>query len=256
MGPVARKLKIGFESFKVINQPKTDVNIRFSTHNMQRLAALLDPAEQDTFLLLWKPHTANRRRFSSTMGGGSAEVAAASDLMPSSGAGKLFDRPAILSPLSAVSEFVIKAGGGGSEAGSNSNSNNISNSHSSARSSLDIPTTAASAGSDSCDSVSVDAAMPVVLPAHNHHDIHHNHSQQQHHGAQLSPEAEEAVRKMREIPVEWRTFHINLGAYLYCSMFKMPLPPNVMPISKPEVVQWLNIKPEDQTIRHQFVLYK
>lgn len=76
------------------------------------------------------------------------------------------------------------------------------------------------------------------------------------HGAELSAENAEAVRKMREIPVEWRLFHVNLGAYLYCSMFKMPVPANVSTISKPEVVRWLKIKPADQTISHQFVLYK
>jgi hypothetical protein len=57
MAPVARKLQIGFESFKIINQPKTDVNLRFSTNNMQRLAALLDTTEQEEFLLLWRPKT-------------------------------------------------------------------------------------------------------------------------------------------------------------------------------------------------------
>lgn len=58
MGPVARKLQVGFESFKVINQPKTDVNLRFSSVNMQRLAGLLEPAEQEEFLLLWRPQAA------------------------------------------------------------------------------------------------------------------------------------------------------------------------------------------------------
>lgn len=76
------------------------------------------------------------------------------------------------------------------------------------------------------------------------------------HGAELSAQNAEAVRKMREIPVEWRLFHVNLGAYLYCSMFKMPVPANEATISKPEVVRWLKIKPADQTIRHQFVLYR
>jgi hypothetical protein len=57
MAPVARKLQIGFESFKIINQPKKDVNLRFSSSNMQRLAALLDTTEQEEFLLLWKPKT-------------------------------------------------------------------------------------------------------------------------------------------------------------------------------------------------------
>lgn len=75
-------------------------------------------------------------------------------------------------------------------------------------------------------------------------------------GAELSEASAEAVRKMRAIPVDWRTFHINLGAYLYCSMFKMPLPPNESMISKPEVIRWLKIKPADQVIRHQFMLYK
>jgi hypothetical protein len=76
------------------------------------------------------------------------------------------------------------------------------------------------------------------------------------HGAELSAENAEAVRKMREISVEWRLFHVNLGAYLYCGMLKMPVPANESAISKPEVIRWLKIKPADQTIRHQFVLYK
>ena len=76
------------------------------------------------------------------------------------------------------------------------------------------------------------------------------------HGAKLSAEAQEEVRKMRDIPIEWRAFHINLGAFLYCTQFKMPVPPEVMPIIKPEVPRWLNIQPKDQVIHHNFKLYK
>jgi hypothetical protein len=186
MGPVARKLKIGFESFKIINQPKTDVNLRFSSNNMQRLAALLNLAEQDDFLLLWKPQAPSRPRF--TLGG----------ILPAKTASANADADFAAAPET----FTIKS------------------SSSNARDSLD-----------------------VVVPVGRH-------------GAELSDAAAESVRKMREIPVEWRTFHINLGAYLYCSMFKMPIPKEVMPISKPEVVRWLHIKPEDSNVRHRFVLYK
>jgi hypothetical protein len=186
MGPVARKLKLGFESFKIINQPKTDVNLRFSSNNMQRLAALLNPAEQDDFLLLWKPQATSRSRF--TLGG----------VLPAKSTG--LGANADVDFAAAPETFTIK-----------------------------------SASSNARDSVDIPLAR---------------------HGAELSDAAAEAVRKMREIPVEWRTFHINLGAYLYCSMFKMPIPKEVAPISKPDVVRWLKIKPEDATVRHRFVLYK
>jgi len=209
MAPVARKLKVGFESFKIINQPKTDVNLRFSSNNMQRLAALLNPAEQEEFLLLWKPQKSCKPRFSPVEG-----------------------QP-LIKALVRIKERKESASGSGefhilaTDLGSDSSS---PRSHISADAATDY--SAAASGAAAADSVPM------------------------HHGAELSGEAAEAVRRMREIPVEWRTFHINLGAYLYCSMFKMPLPANEMPISKPEVVAWLNIKPEDQVMRHQFVLYK
>jgi len=32
---ISKKLLVGFDSFKLLNQPKTDVNLRFSTQNTQ-----------------------------------------------------------------------------------------------------------------------------------------------------------------------------------------------------------------------------
>jgi hypothetical protein len=71
MAPVVRKLTVGFESFKVINQPKTDVNLRFSSANMQRLAGLLEPAEQGEFLLLWRPQGTAKAAAAAGVGVGS-----------------------------------------------------------------------------------------------------------------------------------------------------------------------------------------
>ena len=224
MGGVARKLKVGFESFKIINQPKTDVNLRFSTSNMQRLAALLTPTEQDEFLLLWRPKPTMRPRFttgggdsasarnwprSSSMGGASSHASAKS-LRASKSEREMSPKEVVPSSLDRSSgDFLIKA---------------------------NIVQDSSSAGSEQS------AALVPAVPVH--------------HGAELSQASAEAVRKMREIPVDWRAFHINLGAYLYCSMFKMPIPANETQIYKPEVMQWLKIKPEDSTITHQFVLYK
>jgi hypothetical protein len=232
MGGVARKLKVGFESFEIINQPKTDVNLRFSTSNMQHLAALLTPTEQDEFLLLWRPKPTMRPRFttgggdsasarnwprSSSMGGASSHASAKS--LRASKSEREMNPKEVVTSLPAPhqvrtldrssGDFLIKA----------------------------------SIVQDSSSGASVEsAALVPAVPVH--------------HGAELSEASAEAVRKMREIPVDWRAFHINLGAYLYCSMFKMPTPANETQIYKPEVMQWLKIKPEDSTITHQFVLYK
>jgi hypothetical protein len=51
----AKKLAVGFETFCVHNNAKTDRDLIFSTHGLCNLADRLDPAEADDFLLVWKP---------------------------------------------------------------------------------------------------------------------------------------------------------------------------------------------------------
>jgi hypothetical protein len=277
MGPVARKLQIGFESFRVINQPKTDVNLRFSSSNMQRLAALLHPSEAEEFLLLWKPQPNCRRRFDGLLRpplsdpvvkGLAGSQLGVEDKVGGCGSPK-------------VGGFLIKTAVGGSSTGGSSSSSGSSDGSGSG--SLDTtgpsrssttskpaaasPALAPAACGSSSGRTSLDggqdpprtdssAGQPEPTSEASTPQQQQQQKQQQQRGAQLSPAAVEALQKMRMIPVEWRTFHINLGAYLYCSLFKMAVPPNELAISKPEVMQWLNIKPQDSTIRHQFVLYK
>jgi hypothetical protein len=229
MERTAKKLAVGFESFKIINQPKTDVNLRFSTSNMQRLAAALDPAEQDEFLLLWKPQPGRTR---SAAAAAAASVPGAAPRMGLTAGGK--KEGAGLAGF-AESGGVIKAG----PAEPSSISFSRLTCGNASGSSSDAELVSSDCECDAASSSSPRGARPV-----------------KHHGAKLSPEAEEEVRKMRAIPVEWRAFHICLGAFLYCTQFKMPVPAAVLPITKPEVARWLGIKPADQVITHHFTLYK
>jgi hypothetical protein len=214
---IARKLAVGFESFKIINQPKTDVNLRFSTINMQRMAALLDPAEQDEFLLLWRPK--GNSSSSSTYASPVSTTPAITELK-----GGLKSLPG-----SPVKHKLIRA----SFTGIDRTSSNASE-----QSSMISDTETVS----DTDSGSVASAEAAVC---------------QKPGAVLTPELEEEVRRMRSVPVgEWRTFHINLGAFLYCTLFQMPVPPQSSRITRPEVIRWLKIKPEDAVIEHTIKLYK
>lgn len=217
---IARKLAVGFESFKVINQPKTDVNLRFSTVNMQHLAGLLDPTEQEEFLLLWKPQLGGKINNSSS----SVLTATTAAVL----AGKESKAPG--SPVSstgtAASLIRVKPAKRVSDGSDDS-----------------------SACSDTETVADSDCGASVVSVASSGGPAARD-------GAVLSPEQQEEVRKMRGIPIEWRAFHINLGAFLYTNLFQMKLPPAVMPISKPEVARWLKIKKEDRVIHHNFKLYK
>jgi hypothetical protein len=215
---IARKLSVGFESFKVINQPKTDVNLRFSTINMQRMAALLDPAEQDDFLLIWRP-----KGNSSTY---AAPVSTPRALTEIKGSPKGL-------PESPVKHKLIRVSYSGIER---------STSNGSEQSSLSISDTETVSDTDSGSVASVSTAVVDVYRKP---------------GAVLTPELEAEVRRMRTVPVgEWRSFHINLGAFLYCTLFQMPVPPQSARMTKPEVLRWLKIKPEDAVIEHTFKVYK
>lgn len=220
---VARKLAVGFESFKIINQPKTDVNLRFSSANMQRMASLLEPSERDEFLLLWRPVSTPAAaatvpgaapRFALTAAKGSSgpvQEEAGGIIKVATDIGRHGD----LSPSGSSSDAELLSSDGEFDAGSNASSNASLSLHRRAR---------GGAGRQ--------------------------------HGAKLTAQQQEELRKMREVPIEWRAFHINLGAFLYCTQFKMALPPNVMPITNPEVYKWLNIKPQDRVIHHNFTLYR
>ncbi|KAF8064520.1 KIN4A [Scenedesmus sp. PABB004] len=205
---VAKKLSVGFDSFRVINQPKTDVNLRFSTCNMQRLAAKLDPAERDEFLLLWRPQlggaAAAAPRVADGAGAGAKAGGAhgAHDLLPPVGGGG-----------------VIRAKLGGSRESSCCSDGEDSSSSCSS----------ASSGGGRAPASQAAAAAP----------------QQPARGAALGPEQRAALAKMRAVPAQWRDFHINLGAFLYCSVFRMPEPEPLLPINKEQVLHWLDIKPED-----------
>jgi hypothetical protein len=223
MEKVARKLSVGFESFKVINQPKTDVNLRFSSNNMQRMAALLDPAEQGEFLLLWKPQiTRNSTSVGVTHSAAAAVAAAAAISAP--------DIKAKITLCGPLSEDTIATAAQPIKSCTSSTSTEFND-------------TSTYSDTESCPLELCSSVTSTVTAI-------------EHHGAVLTPEQEEEVRKMRNIPIEWRSFHISLGAFLYSNLFQMPVPPNVMRITKPEVSRWLNIKPQDQVIQHHFKLYK
>jgi hypothetical protein len=217
MERVARKLAVGFESFKIINQPKTDVNLRFSNVNMQRMATLLDASEQDEFLLVWRPQVRRRSISAGTAAGAAPRFGLSSN------------KDASPTP-SCLDEGIIRAG-------------------------MDCSTDLApSACSSDAELLSSDSEFDAGSIGSSVPSLRHCGAKQ--HGAKLSPEQQEEVRKMRAIPIEWRAFHINLGAFLYCTQFKMPVPPAVMPITRPEVSRWLGIKQQDQVIHHHFTLYK
>lgn len=217
MDRVARKLAVGFESFKIINQPKTDVNLRFSNVNMQRMATLLEPTEQDEFLLVWRPQVNPSSLAAPTAAGAAPRFGLASSKAAS---------PA----PSCLDEGIIRVG-------------------------RDCSTDLApSACSSDAEVLSSDGEFDAGSIGSSAPSMRRRGVKQ--HGAKLSTEAQEEVRKMRAIPIEWRAFHINLGAFLYCTQFKMPVPPAVMPITRQEVSRWLNIKPQDQVIHHHFTLYK
>jgi hypothetical protein len=218
----ARKLAVGFESFKVINQPKTDVNLRFSTNNMQRMAALLDPTEQDEFLLLWRPHSSP-----STLS--AASVPGAAPRFALTGAKDSSSPTQIMQE-----EGVIRV------------ATDVDSRHPGS----DLPASGSSSEAEVLSSDGeFDAGSNASMPS-----LRRRSAKQ--HGAKLTADQQEALRSMRQIPIEWRAFHINLGAFLYCTQFKMPEPPAVMPIIKPEVSRWLNIKPQDRVIHHNFKLYQ
>eukprot|EP00775_Hariotina_reticulata_P012149 gene12149-12287_t len=70
----AKKLQVGFETFCVHNNSKTDKDLVFSTHALVALEATLNPAEAAEYLLVWQPVT-NRCQTSSN-GSGSKGVPA------------------------------------------------------------------------------------------------------------------------------------------------------------------------------------
>jgi hypothetical protein len=51
----AKKLQVGFETFCVHNNSKTDKDLVFSTHALVALEATLNPAEAAEYLLVWQP---------------------------------------------------------------------------------------------------------------------------------------------------------------------------------------------------------
>jgi hypothetical protein len=251
---VARKLSVGYESFALLNQPKTDVNLRFSTSNMQRLDALLDPRERSEFLLLWKPKAntthsnalapgaAPRFGLSSTTAAAAAAAAAA---------GKAGPHGSLLQPSGSeeMSDDVIKA----KLQSTSSRCTSVDGENLTSGSSSDVELHT-SDGEDCCcsSSSSADSSSSSPKPA----GAAAGQRQQKQRGAVLSPEKQQQVQEMRAIPLQWRDFHINLGAFLYCTVFRMPEPAKFMPMTREQCMNWLNIKPEDAFVRHQFNLYK
>jgi hypothetical protein len=251
---VARKLQVGYESFALLNQPKTDVNLRFSSNNMQRLAALLDPRERSEFLLLWKPKADTARSNALVPGaaprfGLSSTTAAAA--AAAAAAGKAGATTGLLqaSVSDEMSDDVIKA--------------KLQSSNSSRCTSVDGETLTSGSSSDvelhtsdgedcCCSSSSADSSSGSPKPA----AAAGGQRQQKQHGAVLSAEKQQQVEEMRAIPLQWRDFHINLGAFLNCTVFRNPEPAKLMPITREQCMTWLSIKPEDAFVRHQFNLYK
>eukprot|EP00775_Hariotina_reticulata_P006278 gene6278-6517_t len=172
---VAKKLLVGFDSFKLLNQPKTDVNLRFSTQNTQGI-----------FKMGIKVGVV------ATSEVGSSTASTGEDSLPASGS---------------CSDAELH-GSDGEECSSSGSSSPLLN-------------------------------KPKVQR-----------------GAVLAPEQVEAVARMKAVPHRWRDFHVNSGAFLYCTVFKMPEPEALLPVSNVQVIKWLNIKPEDRWVRHQFKLYK
>lgn len=62
----AKKLALGFDTFCVHNNAKTDRDLLFATHNLSAMASLLSPAESHEFLLVWKPTLAGADASSSS----------------------------------------------------------------------------------------------------------------------------------------------------------------------------------------------
>jgi hypothetical protein len=217
---------------------------------LQRLAALLDPSEREDFLLLWKPQLHKLSAAPTTATVSAAAAAAAAAVSAAShpaglryGAAK-GSPAALLRCNSSVSEGIFKMGikvgvVATSEVGSSTTSTGEDSLPASGNCS-DVEL----ACSDGEDSSSSGSSSPLL----NKPKIHR--------GAVLAPEQAEAVARMKAVPHRWRDFHINSGAFLYCSVFRMAEPEALMPVSNGQVIKWLNIKPEDRWIRHQFKLYK
>lgn len=259
---VARKLSVGFESFALLNQPKTDVNLRFSSNNLQRLAALLDPHEQEEFLLLWKPQPASSA-------GGAAGAALVPGAAPRFG---LASSTAATAAAAAAAGVHVKVGAATAHELLPSVSEDVGGT---IKAKL---TLGSSTSSSACASVDGDSHLVSSSSASSDVEMHVSDGedcccssssssgagsparglQQQHqqHGAKLSPEQQAILAEMRAVPVQWKDFHTNLGAFLYCSVFRMPEPAQLLPITKEQVISWLNIKPEDAFVRHQFHFYK
>lgn len=53
----AHKLKVGFETFCVHNNAKTDRDLTFSTHALIALEAALSPSDAPDFVIAWRPIT-------------------------------------------------------------------------------------------------------------------------------------------------------------------------------------------------------
>jgi hypothetical protein len=67
----AKKLVVGYETFCVHNNSKTDRDLVFSTHALVALEAALAPAEASEYLLVWRPIT---KRSSSNSGGSDGKI--------------------------------------------------------------------------------------------------------------------------------------------------------------------------------------
>jgi hypothetical protein len=209
---------------------------------MQRLAGLLCPSEKDEFLLLWRPQAAATA---------TATAAAGLTALAAVKAGKgVFARQDSDAASGAISAALDTTGRLSLEsaAASDDCSSELSSTYSDTEShsgcgcgSEAVAGSVASVGTaaSGCAAAAAAAAAPRRQP-----------------GAVLTAAQQAEVTKMRSIPIEWRSFHISLGAFLYCSLFQMPLPAAQLPIVRPEVVRWLKIKPADLVITHQFKLYK
>jgi hypothetical protein len=69
----AKKLQVGYETFCVVNNSKTDKDLTFSTRALVALEAALAPEDSNDYLLVWRPVTGRTTASSSSSGSDEAQ---------------------------------------------------------------------------------------------------------------------------------------------------------------------------------------
>lgn len=251
----AKKLTVGYESFKIINQPKTDVNLRFSTSNMQKLASKLEPSEREDFLLLWRPVTNSS---SPTAAG-----AVCSAVVP--GAAPRFSFQATAAPADCKAAAMAGLEDGLNDLALDHDIQRVDQGSVIKVAKLTCAGSCSASSSSRGSSCCADSDGPASGSSSDVEDTTSNDSssdksqpggEKQRPGAVLGPEQLAELAHMKSVPIRWMDFHLNLGAFLYVGLFRKPVPPKVSPITNQQVIDWLKIKPEDAWVRHQFKHYK